>query len=107
MCGPSVGDDREPEEEQTMELRHDEAGARFLAEDAGEVVGLIDYALAGDVATFTHTETDPARQGRGIAGKLTSFALDRARELGWRVIPQCPYTARFVADHPEYADLIA
>jgi hypothetical protein len=34
-------------------------------------------------------------------------ALDDARRRGWRIVPQCPFVAEFIAEHPEYADLVA
>jgi predicted GNAT family acetyltransferase len=45
-------------------------------------------------------------RGRGAASEITSFALDYARAHGYRVRPSCPFVARFVAVHPEFADLV-
>ena len=87
-------------------IEHDSDAHRFraLAEDAE--VGTVDYELAGTVATVTHTWTDAARRGEGIAATLTAGVLDEVRRRGWTVVPQCPYTARFLADHAEYQDLL-
>lgn len=88
-----------------LELTHDEDRARYLARRDGEIVGLIDYRLGQQEIAFLHTETDPAHQGQGIAGRLTGFALDDVRSRRLRLVPLCSYTRKFLAEHPEYADI--
>lgn len=90
----------------SLNIEHDSSDHRFRALDEGVEVGRVDYELDGTVATVTHTWTDPVHRGEGIAGKLTTVVLDEVRSHGWTVVPQCPYTARFLADHPEYQDLL-
>ena len=81
--------------------------SRYIGRLDGRLVGVIEFALQGDTVLVTHTGTEPAFRGRGIAGQLTTFALDDIRARGQRVRPLCPYTAAFVDDHPEYHDLLA
>jgi predicted GNAT family acetyltransferase len=38
---------------------------------------------------------------------VVRFALDDIRDAGRQVIPSCWYVARFIDEHPEYADLVA
>ena len=38
---------------------------------------------------------------------LVRGALDDVRRKGMTVGPQCPFVANFIAEHPEYADLVA
>lgn len=71
------------------------------------LVGLADYWIDGDRVVIPHTETEPAYQGRGFAGQIVQFALDDIRAQGRRVVPSCPYVAHWIAEHPEYADLVA
>ena len=89
------------------QFRHVEDDNRFVAEIGGERVGLIDYRPDGEVYDITHTETDPRRQGQGIAGAMTRFALDTVRSRGLTVRASCPYTANWIQRHPDYADLLA
>ncbi|WP_325048386.1 GNAT family N-acetyltransferase [Desertihabitans brevis] len=91
----------------TLTFEHRDAEHRFVASDDGREVGVVDYRLDGTVATITHTGTDPGRRGEGIAGRLTTVVLDDMRARGWSVVPQCPYTAQFIDQHPGYADLLA
>lgn len=86
-------------------VQHDAAARRYsiTLEDAEAV---LDYELAGDVITFTHTFVPPAMRGRGLAEALVHRGLREARTAHRRVVPQCSYVARFIARHPEYQDLL-
>jgi hypothetical protein len=55
---------------------------------------------------FTHTEVDPACQGRGIAAQLAAGALDQVRTAGDKIIVRCPYIASYLDKHPEQRDLV-
>lgn len=48
---------------------------------------------------FTHTEIDPAFQGRGLAGRLATEALADAVASGDTIVPHCPYIARHLETH--------
>lgn len=54
-----------------------------------------------------HTETRDAFAGHGVASRLARTVLDDARGRGLRVVPECPYVAHYIAEHPEYQDLVA
>ena len=87
-------------------VRHDAAAQRYsCAADGAEAV--LDYELAGDVVTFTHTFVPPALRGRGLAEALVRRGLEDARAAHRRVMPQCSYVARFIERHTEYLDLLA
>ena len=74
-----------------------------LGEDA---VGVLEYRTDGDRVVLEHTFVDPERRQRGMGARLARGALDDVRERGLRAVAQCPFVARFVEDHPEYADLV-
>ncbi|MEV7398421.1 GNAT family N-acetyltransferase [Aeromicrobium sp. NPDC092404] len=61
----------------------------------------------GDVVTFPHTEVFDEFEGQGLASELVTGALDDIRARGKRIVPTCPYVARFVERHPDYQDLLA
>jgi uncharacterized protein len=88
-------------------VRADDASSRYVLEIDGEVAGLLEYHDEADVVDLVHTEIDPARRERGLGSELVAGALDDLRAKGRRVRPTCPFVARFVAEHPEYADLVA
>ncbi|HEX2903756.1 MAG TPA: GNAT family N-acetyltransferase [Jatrophihabitans sp.] len=73
----------------------------------GRRASLASYRERGGVVVIPHTETDPAYGGRGLAGQLVRFALDDIRSRGRLVEPACPFVARYIEQHPEYADLLS
>ena len=81
---------------------------RYEALDAdGEVVGFAAYAREGGRVVFPHTVVAPEHQEQGIGSALATAALDDSRARGLAVVPACEFFAAFLADHTEYADLVA
>jgi len=78
-----------------------------ITDDGGTVLGVAEYRRRPGVVVFTHTEVDPRQEGHGIGSTLVRAALDAVRAAGDRIDPQCPFVRAFVADHPEYGDLVA
>lgn len=87
-------------------IQHDAKAHRFNTV-VDEVTGYVEYELAGDVMTITHTIVPPAIGGRGIAAALMKAALKHARKQGFKVDPQCSYADAWMRRHPDYADLRA
>jgi predicted GNAT family acetyltransferase len=78
---------------------------RFEARTAdGTLAGLAAYQLNGGAITFTHTETEPAFEGQGVAAQLVRFALRDARRRGLQIVPVCPYVAAYLKRHPDVFD---
>lgn len=89
----------------THEIRHHPAAHRFNTVVEG-YEALLDYHLDGDQMVITHTNVPDAIGGRGIASELVHAAFEHARGQGWRVRPQCSYTAAWAERHPEYSQLL-
>ncbi|KQZ09514.1 hypothetical protein ASD23_14925 [Agromyces sp. Root1464] len=53
------------------------------------------------------TTVAPEFRGRGIAADLIADALDDLRDRGQRITVRCPVVAAFIAENPQYADLLA
>jgi predicted GNAT family acetyltransferase len=70
-------------------------------------MAFITYRLDGDVLTLIHTEVPHAFREKGVAKALARAALNYARAQRLSVKPDCPFIARFIRRHPEYADLVA
>ena len=90
----------------TTEVINNEERSRYEIYLDGEQSGYAEYELADGAITFTHTLTDPAKRGRGIAARLVRHALDEASEADRFVVPQCWYVAQFIDKHEEYAELL-
>jgi uncharacterized protein len=78
---------------------------RYEIASDGEVVGFAAYQRTDQLVVFTHTEVDPSMEGQGVGSKLVRAALDDVRTTGLRVLPVCPFVHRWMATHPDYADL--
>ena len=72
----------------------------------GDEAGFAAYQVNGDIVTFTHTEVDDRFEGHGVGSRLARAALDDVREQGKQVRPLCPFIARYIREHDEYADLV-
>ena len=44
--------------------------------------------------------------GRGLAGQLVSAALADTRAVGKRIVPVCPYVAKYVKSHHDFDDIV-
>lgn len=73
----------------------------------GALAGLTQAIEDGEVVTMPHTKVFDEFEGQGLASQLVTAALDDIRSRGKRIIPECPYVARFIEKHPDYADLLA
>jgi hypothetical protein len=90
-----------------IDVRHDAARHRYELLVDGEVSGLADYRERDGAVVILHSEVDPRLRGRGLGNELARRTLDHIRGQGVKVVPACPFFARFVEEHPEYADLVA
>ena len=87
-------------------VTHNETAERFEILVDG-LRALLTYRRFPGSIVFLHAELPPSLEGRGLAGKLTSFALDYARANHLRVVPHCPYVSSFIRMHAEYQDLVS
>jgi len=82
--------------------------------DAARYEIFVDDTLAGfstyrdrpGVRVVRHTEVLAEFEHRGLASALARFALDDIARRGLRVVPQCPFVARYITTHPEYGYLV-
>ncbi|GLZ41849.1 GNAT family N-acetyltransferase [Actinokineospora sp. NBRC 105648] len=78
---------------------------RFEATVDGRLAGFAEYARSAALVVYTHTEVDPAFEGKGVGGALARAALDDARARDLPVLATCPFIAEWMRRHPEYLDL--
>jgi predicted GNAT family acetyltransferase len=90
-----------------LDIRHDEAGHRFVATAEGVEAVLEYHPVDERTLDYAHTFVPPAMRGGGIASQLTEFALRHAQDRGFRIIPSCPFVGRYIERHPEFAPLVA
>lgn len=90
----------------TLQITHHPETGRIEA-NVDNNLCYIEYRLQAPVMHVLHTIVPDAVGGRGIAGKLTEFALDLARANHWKINPVCSYTAAYFKRHPQLEPLRA
>lgn len=86
----------------------DVAGKRRYEVTAdGTLAGFAEYRDMDGARVFTHTEVFDEFEGKGVGSALVRGALDDQRAGGRKIVPLCPFVARYVRDHPDdYGDLV-
>lgn len=88
-------------------VTRNESEGRYEARVDGELAGFAEYQLATNLIVFTHTETRPAFEGKGVGSALAKTALDEVRAEGDReVLAICPFINGWMHRHPDYLDLL-
>ncbi len=95
----------------TTRLEHNDADTRYEIYLDDTLAGYADYSerVEGERRTrdFQHTLTFPEFRRHGVAAQVIEFALRDSRDAGFSIIPTCWYVEKFIAEHREYADLVA
>ncbi|MGQ0632397.1 MAG: GNAT family N-acetyltransferase [Sporichthyaceae bacterium] len=101
-----MSDDMSADVNVEAEVRDVPERSRYEIHVGGVRIGLADYRAREGHVVVTHTEISPAWGGRGLGGLLTRRMLDDLRARGLQVIPGCPFTAAWISENPDYADLV-
>ena len=89
-------------------VKHNSELSRYELWLGEEKIGHADYVLIDGELHFTHTEVNPAHQGKNYAAILMRevFADIEANNLG-KVWPVCSYVVTYMKRHPETQGLLA
>jgi predicted GNAT family acetyltransferase len=86
-------------------VRDNPARNRFeMDTEAG--VAFANYRRDGRTLMITHTEVPRAIEGRGVGSQFVAGVLELVRSRGEKVVPLCGFVRHFIAQHPDYADLV-
>lgn len=77
------------------DIQHDTTANRFSMMIEGHRC-VLDYVLTNQTMTITHTGVPEALGGRGLAGEITRFAIEFAKQQGWKSYPAA-VTQRFTS----------
>ncbi|WP_432495577.1 GNAT family N-acetyltransferase [Kineococcus gypseus] len=80
--------------------------SRYEGRVDGRLAAVAVYSRAPRFVVFSHTEVLPGFEGRGAASAVVRGALDDVRARGTTAVALCPFVARWIARHPEYADVV-
>lgn len=88
-------------------VKNNEAESRFEIFVDDQLAGFEDYTLSPGMIAYNHTEVLPQFAGKGIAQQLAREILEEARRRGLKVLPYCPFVAKFIAKNQEaFLDLV-
>ncbi|WP_395298107.1 GNAT family N-acetyltransferase [Kitasatospora hibisci] len=71
----------------------------------GKPAGFTEYRDHGTQRVFFHTVVDEEYAGQGLASVLVREALTDVRATGRRIVPICPYVAKFLTKHDDFTDI--
>ncbi|MEV7865596.1 GNAT family N-acetyltransferase [Streptomyces sp. NPDC088124] len=89
----------------TTVTERNDAERRYEILVDGQRAGLTAYRDLAAQRVFFHTEIDNAFAGQGLGPQLVEQALVDVRASGMRIVPVCPYVAKFLKRHDEFADI--
>jgi len=90
----------------TFEIVRNDDRQRYEVRDAGTVLGFAMFREEPGRIVFTHTVVKPEFEGRGIGTELARHVVAAAVTAGKAIVPECPFIAAYLAEHPEYADSV-
>lgn len=73
----------------------------------GKRAAELTYSVAGtDKIIIDHTQVSDALRGSGAGLALVKAAISWARNMGYGVIPLCPFAKASIQKHPELQDVL-
>lgn len=93
-------------EQDGVSVTHAAQRQRYEIAVDGEPAGFTAYLDDGEQRIFYHTEVPDRFGGRGLAGRVVSHALNDTRTAGLRIVPVCPYVAKWVRTHHDVDDVL-
>ena len=90
-----------------IQVQHDADNTLFYFEVDG-MRGELDYRKRNEnTVDFHSTFVHENLRERGFATQMIEFALNYARENGWKVEASCPMVAHYLEEHTEFNDMKA
>lgn len=73
----------------------------------GGYTSRIEYMIMGNKIFLTHTEVPTELEGKGIGSKIIQLALEEIEKRNLKLIPLCPFVAKYLSKHPEWNRILA
>ncbi len=86
---------------ENVEVFNNEKGHRFEIGLNGNFA-IIPYNVKNDMIGLFHTEVPEEFRGKGLATKLALYALNYAKDHHLKILPYCPFIAKYIKEHPEW-----
>ncbi|MDH6223426.1 redox-sensitive bicupin YhaK (pirin superfamily)/predicted GNAT family acetyltransferase [Streptomyces sp. MJP52] len=94
-----------PAPDETTQVRLAAGAHRYEILVEGTVAGFTEFRDHGAQRVFFHTVVEDAYAGRGLASVLVREALNHVRTSGMRLVPICPYVAKYLTKHDGFRDI--
>ncbi|HLD77666.1 MAG TPA: GNAT family N-acetyltransferase [archaeon] len=86
---------------------HDPTAQKFTIPLGQDKEALLAYTEVNQTWDCHTTIVPEEFRGQGLAEALATAAFQKARSLGMRILPSCPYLReRFLPRHPEFSDVV-
>lgn len=79
---------------------------RYAITVDGQQAGFTAYVDRGGQRIFYHTEIGEDFGGRGLGSTLIGRALADTRAAGLRIVPVCPFVAKYLKSHHDVEDVV-
>lgn len=89
-----------------LHIEHHSENQEFTAGQDGQKAELAYSLPAEGIIDFTHTFVEEELRGQGVGDELAKAGLAYAREKNLKVRTTCSFMAGYVAQHPDYQDLV-
>ena len=92
----------------TIQLEEQGSKGRYVAQAPGfDEVAELTYSRANAALIIVdHTGVPDSMRGRGVGVRLAERVVADARELGFKIIPLCPFFKAQASRHPDWSDVI-
>ena len=67
----------------------------------------IEYMIMSNKIFLTHTEVPRELEGKGVGSKIVKLAFEEIEKRGLKLIPLCPFVAKYLTKHPEWKKILA
>ncbi|WP_210367321.1 GNAT family N-acetyltransferase [Bacillus sp. REN3] len=91
-----------------MSYQFSEEQDRFVVKDEqGNEAGEITYVRDGeDTLVINHTGVNPQHRGQGLAEKLVSHVVEKAKKEGLKIVPVCWFAKKEFDEKESYREVL-
>jgi len=92
-----------------VEITDQPSARRYEMRVEGELAGLLEYRADSEdgPVRFTHAEVYPRYDKQGLGTRMVAHAVADVVGQHRKFVPECPFVAYFVDNHPEYSEHVA
>ncbi len=82
-------------------------GGRYVTGEKPDEAEMTFSRASARLIIIDHTDVPEIFRGQGVGVALAEFAVQAARDGGWKIIPLCPFFKAQSLKHPEWKDVLS